>query len=455
MEFKTCIIIAVSSVMMYSAMALVHNTGKEFFRETILTEDGLAIQQISVPTFLVPTVSFMELQANGTTLKSCTPTTLQFSGAIDQKDFAVGHVLTFPDDGNLNPGCRFTMDKSESQLIARDEIIFRNITNFSFQAGSVLLTTVFVSGENVVPDVEVSIMGPMLPDDLESLEKKVELEIQRNGTIPIVENVNLMWGVTVSSGTNNFAFSRTKLRVSWDQQISASASVNLQVLAAFNTTRSGNILSFPLPGSFAFRIPFLGKISSGLFGKVDYEADLAVMAQADMGIFSSVSAAQRVTIGLQAFKFERLPLSTDPNGAGLNFHTTDATQANATGFIGIRPAVQAELSLPFLGQLSVDFGGTMGISATVAYMSVPFPPFTDGRPIGVGCDGLHHVRGLLKLEGRKLGNRVMIPRKAPMEFVLLDPFIDYIVGTKCLFPASSVSNEQLLLQKFSSDALSE
>lgn len=417
--------------------AIVHGPGKETFRNVVVNDASLAISYEYIAEFLLPTVAYQELVRNGAYLQLCTAEQLNFTGTIDRDDFQIGHVITFPLDSTINPHCLLTGDTNQSQLWERDEVAFRRITDVSFYSSLVTVRTEFISGALVVPEVNVSITGPAQLRNLDDIEDGVSFEIEQSGTVPVVEGADIDWSVGASGGVSNFKFSRTQLRVTWDQSLQVKASATLNVSKAFQNNATRNIFNIGIPhASIDIKILFLGSIKCGFFLNLDYEIDTAVTMKSVMGMSASYRVGHRVTVGLQAFKTEALEFPTeDSTIGGFTTDSGDATSFQAEGFVGIRPSLQAQLSLPILGQSFADVGATVGVNAFIGFESVPFNSF-DGKQLFGDCSKRHHVRGQMQMQGRRLGSKMQLARSEPKEFIIADPFFEKNLGTICLFPSN-------------------
>ena len=127
------------------------------------------------------------------------------------------------------------------------------------------------------------------------------------------------------------------------------------------------------------------------------------------------------------------PLSRRSNqlGASLDFRGTSATASMSLNeFIGLRPSVEARISLPVVGDASTKVGATFGLCLDARFRSDPFPAVTSGRTLGV-CDKCHNVQDGLTLQGRRLSLTQKLPGGRSIETPIRNNFLDYRVGTVC------------------------
>lgn len=393
-----------------------------------------------------PVLCWEDLHAEGITVRTCDHNRIRFSGNIDDSDFVKGTVITFPKQVYLAMGC--PMPPQADELSKLDQIVFREIKKAKFKNKDIVVRTNFISGAEVVPDVKLHV-GNLAPvsrltspvNDTEmslaTLSRTNEIGINnfgRSGSIAIFAGADLDWRLSVSAGVCEFEFNRWALRATWEQRFSADVAATLDLEGQIQKTASGQIMKTLIPGSsFSIYIRFLGKITAGLYAGLSYESSLNAGAAATATFAGEVEAGQKVTVGLSGFNVSPLSRRSNQLGASLAFRGPSAAASmSLNGFIGLRPSVEARISLPVVGDASATAAATIRLDLDARFRSDPFPAVTSGRTLGV-CDKCHNVQGGLTLQGRRLSMTRKFPGGRSVETIIRDNFLDYRLGTVCQF----------------------
>lgn len=414
----------------------------------------------AVSDLKMPIICWDELATAGLVISDCTETSITFRGDIDQDDFVKGVTLTFPRDEYISFGC--PLPPQTDFLSKRDEIIFRYITSAHVQDDITIVKTDFISGAKVAPKVMLHI-GGLVPSTERQLQQVRRSDgegellldaISRVDTLGIQDakretKFNITDGFEIdvvgvfSGGLCEFVFTRDPAEVSWIQRIAATVEVTATITQEFSTKMSGELIKEGVPGlGFSKSFGTLGKVTIGMALAIDYEVDASISSEVVASFTAAIDVGKNVRIGTQDSSFETIEQETEL-GAGIagsiqTSLTLDAVNVTAQGFVGVRPVVALEVAFPIIGEGGVEFGGTVGLQATIGFQNPPYPRTEEGAVQlgGAACDSCHEIEGGIDLQGRRLSVTGLIPILDDKEFVIEDRFFSTRLGTFCAFEIS-------------------
>ncbi|CAN8069045.1 unnamed protein product [Agarophyton chilense] len=388
-------------------------------------------------------VLFDELEEDGVQVRACSrdeaarKATIHLSGAsLDKSDFQKGTAFVIDvDDWEKNCAPVLPVEGVDEA----DDALFYVISGMSADGENVFLDMNIVSGSEIAPTVDIDIreepvLATKLPNKVLFSDSPAFVSSERllvsarsviaNDSLPVVarpsisarSKVTLFTGVelevdaSLSANINRFKVKRLlKTEVQWEQSLEAQLNAELTVSGKIEAERSGEIFRKPIPKfGFSAKIPFVGRIRAGAFGKVDWIAELEVGAALRANIHASHRTKQRVTARVIPPRFNsRNLLRADDGSSGRSTFTFEnEAEASITGFIGLRPAIGVELTLGKKG-VEGNIGAKLGLEAETTIKNPPFKPFT-GSGLKVGrCDQCHRLRGGLKIKGKDLGVQLL------------------------------------------------
>ncbi|PXF48949.1 hypothetical protein BWQ96_01291 [Gracilariopsis chorda] len=419
-------------------------------------------------------VVFDELAEDGIQITSCSrdavarKATAELSGSkLDASDFAPGTAFVIDVD-DWEKHC------AEVQPVEgvdeADDALFYMIDTVSVNEKQVSLKMTIVSGSEVAPEVDFNISEE--PAFVTALPEKVvfndsplfatttsllstsrnlmlndSLAVVARPTISHKTKVKLFTGAvlevdaSLSANVNKFKVKRLfKTEVQWEQSLNARLNAQLTVDAKLSGERSGEIFRRPIPKfGFSAKIPFVGRIRAGAFGKVDWVADVEIGAALEASIRVSHETKQRVTARIIPPRFDSrnvLPPNAGSSGSS-SFKFKDELNAEASivGFVGVRPAVGVELTLGKKG-IEGNIGAKLGLEADTRIKNPPFTAFT-GSGLKIGkCSSCHRLRGALNIKGKDLGVQLVKNGRVDKEKILVGELFVIRLGTLCALPAT-------------------
>ncbi|KAI0563466.1 hypothetical protein FGB62_39g04 [Gracilaria domingensis] len=423
-------------------------------------------------------VLFDELVEDGVHVISCSrdaaarKATIRLGGdSLDSSDFDKGTAFVIDVDEWEKNCARVLPVEGVDEA---DDALFYVINNMSSDEQTVFLEMDIVSGSEVAPNVDIDIREEAA--FVTSLPKKVVFDdsplfattesllatartLIFNDTLPVVTRpsisaktkVTLFKGAelevdaSLSASINKFKVKRLfKTEVQWEQNLEARLDAELTVAAKFEGERSGEIFRKPIPKfGFSARIPFVGRIRAGAFGKVEWVAEVEVEAALRASIHASHHNKQRVTARIIPPRFESRNLL--PNNAGSSGRSSltfeNEAQAGITGFVGLRPAIGVELTLGKKG-VEGNIGAKLGLEASTTFKNPPFTPFSGGG-LKIGeCDQCHRLRGALKIKGKDLGVQLLKNGEVTQEKILVGELFEIRLGTLCALTAPTCNTDE-------------
>ncbi|PXF40170.1 hypothetical protein BWQ96_10138 [Gracilariopsis chorda] len=423
-------------------------------------------------------VVYDELEEDGVQITSCTrdagsrQATIKLSGDnLDSSDFASGTAFVIDvDDWEKHCGQVQPVEGVDEA----DDVLFYIIDAVSVNGKQVSLSMSIVPGSEVAPEVDIDVKEE--PVFVTALPKKfifndsplfattssllsTSRNLVLNDSLPIVTRptishkakINLFTGAvlevdaSLSANVNKFKVKRLfKTEVQWEQSLKARLDAQLTVNAKFKGERSGEIFRRPIPKfGFSVKIPFVGRIRAGAFGKVEWVADVEIGAALEASIRASHETKQRVTARIIPPRLNSknlLPANAGSSGSS-TFKFKDELNAEASiiGFVGVRPAVGVELTLGKKG-IEGNIGAKLGLEADTRIKNPPFEAYT-GSGLKIGkCNRCHRLRGGLNIKGKDLGVQLVKNGRVDKEKILIGQLFVIRLGTLCALPATCPAN---------------
>ncbi|PXF45796.1 hypothetical protein BWQ96_04463 [Gracilariopsis chorda] len=397
-------------------------------------------------------VVYDELEEDNIRITSCTrdaasrKATVQLTGDnLDSADFGTGVAFVIDvDDWEKHCGQVQPVEGVDEA----DDVLFYVIDAVSVNGKQVSLSMNIVSGSEVAPEVDIDISEE--PVFVSALPQKVVFNdsplfastssllatsrnLMINDSLPYVtrpkishkSKVNLFKGAvlevdaSLSASVNRFKIKRFfKTEVQWEQSLTASLNAQLTVDAKFKGERGGEIFRRPIPKfGFSAKIPFVGRVRAGAFGKLDWVAEVEIGAALEASIRASHETKQRVTARIIPPRLNSknlLPANKGSSGSS-NFKFKDELNAEASivGFVGVRPAIGVEVTLGKKG-IEGNIGAKLGLEAETRIKHPPFTPYNGGG-LKIGkCSRCHRLQGGLNIRGKDLGVQLVKNGRRPV-----------------------------------------
>ena len=427
-------------------------------------------------------VTWYDLSKDGISIRDCSPTHVTFFGKnVDASDYVRGAVFVIDVadwESNYPPVA------VEAGIPEEDDVLFYEIKSAPKVAtnGLIKVATERVSGEGVVPEVELGVDEDAGVPAPKAAEGDIEIfsgtttTISRNlnslkspfnpqaalivagsvtksaaGSVPssnlgigLKRRISPIPGVTLeldagaSASIRKFKLSRLRsLTFRWEQRFIAEAGVNLSVAKSLNSKSTGRIIEKRVP-KFGFRsrrIPFVGRARAGAFVRVDHvlELDAKVKFEADFNIRRELRHKVRASMLRTSASADTLsPLGPQTQTSSLDF----SGSASIGGFAGVRPALAIVASLGKKGaaaNVGVKLGVEMDVEGRTS--SIAFDPF-EGAGLKVGvCDRCHVLQGFFGVRIKELALQMERNNRVKREVMLVRDILGVRIATVCAVPS--------------------
>lgn len=429
-------------------------------------EDGSPWKLVTFTTDLkTDAVLWDELKEDGLTVESCSRNTRRRTASI---------VLTGDriDVEDYNIGTSFVMGAADWERLCNarvrpvrgvdrsDDALFYRITRRSFQRAQkkITLRLAIISGRAVAPsvlfDVEplpspTTLPAPVIFDDqyqLRTVSTRTPadtLSLQQNSQrrlLDHLQNVTITAGVSieidakVDAGIERFRLARLRrLEFRWEQFVSVEISATIEAIVSAENGVSRELTRKPIPKlGFSLRIPFVGRVSAGVFVKLDAVADLRVSARFRTTVSTSLNRRQLVTARLRSPRFNARPIpSRAENGQGGISLDSAVVGFRLTGFGGIRPAIGVGVTLGRRG-VEGNIGLSVGLELDGRFRSNGFRPKSVDAPITTGpCDSCHQIEANIEILAKDLSAQLIRGGEVRNEVILVDEIFRFPIAEVC------------------------
>eukprot|EP00178_Gracilaria_changii_P025654 TRINITY_DN78991_c0_g1_i1.p1 TRINITY_DN78991_c0_g1~~TRINITY_DN78991_c0_g1_i1.p1 ORF type:complete len:547 (+),score=93.12 TRINITY_DN78991_c0_g1_i1:229-1869(+) len=422
-------------------------------------------------------VVFNELQEVGVRISSCSRDAESKQAAIemrgdnlDASDFRQGVAFVInSEDWEKSCGPVAPVEGIDSE----DDALFYEIGQMSQNGQSVSIQMVIISGEYVIPEIDLTFMDK--PSSLSSLPAEVVYDsspafaevssmlstsftarmLDQNNTLLTVERPLftgkgtktvfpggvLDYDVSLDAKLGKLKIQRKglSLRLELMPRVDLDVSFDLSVTKEAKFSTRKELLRKAIP-KLGICKKLLGlKICVGAFWKIEWVFD-GEMDVTDLMIGVDVEHHSAYILNLSGKKgFEatsKLPPAAGSSGRfTLDFPPSTTAIQGVKAFTGVRPAVGLAGKIGKSG-LEGNVGAKLGLEASAQLKRDPaHSPYTgSGATVGT-CDRCHILQGDVKIRGKDLSLEFLKNEELKKEKVLLSQLFDIRLSKVCAIPA--------------------